>query len=328
MKWFLDTHCQDMAESMRGLIVDLTGIVIRDNYLEHPDVGILRQREGTAMGTGLSVVYANTFMLWFEEPIVNEYDTDITLYTRYIDDGQLLFTGSPARRTAFLNAFNARLPDNIKIDGIKIGKTTDFLDCTTTMHIVRSTEEHNDWDFTFSVYRKPMHAFMYLPFTSAHRPPVFRAWIKAELTRYILLSSTREGFEEQVRFLASVLQRRGYPAALIAACVEERGWAHAPQIRASHAEATARAQQPPRPAEEQHVPPELPAQGCVITTPYVPLAEEWITDPEMQLAMRVDPFVLPDAPAPVYAAVAWSNSMSLGGIIPRQRPGRSAPGEG
>jgi len=36
-----------------------------------------------------------------------------------------------------------------------------------------------------------MHAFMYLPCTSAHRPTVFRAWIKAELTRYILLKSER-----------------------------------------------------------------------------------------------------------------------------------------
>jgi len=109
MKWFLDTYCQDMAEPMRGLIVDLTGIVIRDNYLEHPDVGILRQREGTAMGTGLSVVYANTFMLWFEDPIVRDFENDIQLYTRYIDDGQLIFVGSPERRTAFLDAFNTRL---------------------------------------------------------------------------------------------------------------------------------------------------------------------------------------------------------------------------
>mmetsp|Transcript_30778 Transcript_30778/g.77857 ORF Transcript_30778/g.77857 Transcript_30778/m.77857 type:complete len:248 (-) Transcript_30778:4791-5534(-) len=78
-------------------------------FLEHPDVGILRQREGTAMGTGLSVVYANTFMLWFEDPIVRDFENDIQLYTRYIDDGQLIFVGSPERRTAFLDAFNTRL---------------------------------------------------------------------------------------------------------------------------------------------------------------------------------------------------------------------------
>lgn len=318
MQWFLDTFCTDMDVQMRSLIVQLTSIVIRDNYLEHPRVGILRQRRGTAMGTALSVVYANIFMLWFEHPIVTQYAAHLRLYTRYIDDGQLIIVAPTEIREQFLQAFNERLPE-IKIDGITVGQRTEFLDGTTTLRLLRSDGVTNEWGFEFGVFRKPTHAFMYLPYTSAHSPTVFRAWLKAELTRYILLCSTREGFEREVRFLAAVLKKRGYPMALLRRCVSERGWAHAPEVRAAQAAATKRARQPPRPAEDPPVPYQGRSAGCVLTLPHVPLAAEWLRDPQVQRAIRIDQFVAPDSLAPMRAAVAWSNSVSLGSVLPRQR---------
>jgi hypothetical protein len=132
LKWFLDTHCASITPPMRALIYDLTFIVITDNFLEHPDLGIFKQLCGTAMGTALSVVYAIIFMIWFETPIVERFKSFLLLYKRYIDDLGMIFVGPPEVRTALLEAFNARAK-GISISQIQIGKSGNLLDCTTSL---------------------------------------------------------------------------------------------------------------------------------------------------------------------------------------------------
>ena len=52
---------------------------------------------------------------------------------------------------------------------------------------------------------------MYIPWSSAHPEAVKRSFVKAELTRYMILSSKKSYFEESKRMFFMNLRRRGYP---------------------------------------------------------------------------------------------------------------------
>jgi hypothetical protein len=66
------------------------------------------------------------------------------------------------------------------------------------------------------VYRKKLNRHQYIPWSSAHPVSVKRAFVKAELTRYMTISSTYELFEEKVQEFMIALSRRGYPADILA----------------------------------------------------------------------------------------------------------------
>lgn len=308
LRWFLDVHCTSIEANMRDLICALTEIVIKENYLEHPSVGILLQICGTAMGTTLSVVYAIIFMIWFEEPVVRKFKAFLPHYKRYIDDGATLFVGPPAAQRAFIHALNTRC-EGIKVADIQIGTEIHILDCYTALVPIRQSRG-TQWRAKFSIYRKPLNAYMYLPYSSAHHPAVYRAWIKAELTRYIILSSSREEFENQVLFFAGMLAPAGYPGHLLHKCITEVGWKDRAHILQGIQTKMLDAAQGHAPLRST-----APAEGCVLTLPYIPLAKEWLAHPEMKRVLRVDHIMRPPAGEYSHAAVAWAKGPTLGSLI-------------
>jgi hypothetical protein len=62
------------------------------------------------------------------------------------------------------------------------------------------------------LYRKKLNKHMYIPWSSAHPDSVKKSFIKAELTRFMYLSSQKRYFEESKRMFYMNLRRRGYPA--------------------------------------------------------------------------------------------------------------------
>ena len=57
-----------------------------------------------------------------------------------------------------------------------------------------------------------MNKHQYIPWSSAHPESVKRSSVKAELTRYMIVSSQRSYFEESKETRFMNLHRRGYPA--------------------------------------------------------------------------------------------------------------------
>jgi hypothetical protein len=65
------------------------------------------------------------------------------------------------------------------------------------------------------VFRKRMNQHQYIPWSSAHPQSVKKAFIKAELTRYMIICSTKSLFEERVAEFMIALGRRGYPSTIL-----------------------------------------------------------------------------------------------------------------
>ena len=81
----------------------LARFVLENNYVECKGVeGSFLQRIGTAMGTSFSVTYAMIFMIWLETSIINEFQQQIVLYRRYIDDIFLIWSQGGLSRRASL----------------------------------------------------------------------------------------------------------------------------------------------------------------------------------------------------------------------------------
>ena len=74
------------------------------------------------------------------------------------------------------------------------------------------------------VYTKPMGAYQYVPWTSAHPPSVKRAIIKGELSRRSRLCSTREDWIITTKDLQAKLEVRGYPRMLLQQMVNDFDW--------------------------------------------------------------------------------------------------------
>lgn len=135
----------------------------------------------------------------------------LILYLRYIDDIFAVFKGS---KSAAQSCF-----DNIssKLTPFKIG---------WEIHSVREPTSFLDVEFFFEqgfgpvgiqsrVFRKRLNQHQYIPWSSAHPSTVKKAFIKAELTRYMTICSTKRLFEERVEEFMLALGRRGYPSSIL-----------------------------------------------------------------------------------------------------------------
>lgn len=61
--------------------------------------------------------------------------------------------------------------------------------------------------------------------------------------------------------------------------------------------------------------PSAPAEGCVLTLPFLPLAKEWLAMPDTQNTLDVSNIMRPQHNAYTHAAVAWTKGPTLGTLI-------------
>lgn len=176
------------------------------------------QTNGVAMGTSCAPAFANVslgFKEQFMEEIVkcnNEMVLGgLILYQRYIDDILLVFKGTKTDLQSCLDRIGLQLKP-FKIDW--------------KIHSTREPASFLDVEFFFEygfgpvgmqsrVFRKRLNQHQYIPWSSAHPLSVKKAFIKAELTRYMIISSSKKLFEERVSEFMSALDRRGYPASIL-----------------------------------------------------------------------------------------------------------------
>mmetsp|Transcript_36994 Transcript_36994/g.98300 ORF Transcript_36994/g.98300 Transcript_36994/m.98300 type:complete len:153 (-) Transcript_36994:62-520(-) len=149
------------------------------------------------MGTAFSATYATIFMIWLESPIVEEFQSCIKTYRRYIDDIFIAWIGS----LSDLARFKARFviaDSNISLEwqNNETGKfqNVDFLDLSIS---VDSNEAEKS--LSFGVYHKPGNSYAYLPYGSFHTRHTFKAWLKAEVVRLLTHSCTATRWLEECR---------------------------------------------------------------------------------------------------------------------------------
>jgi len=186
-------------------------IIMTSNFFEY-DGDVYRQLEGVAMGTSCAPLVANLYAALKERRNgvhrLRATVGKLLLYVRYIDDILLVFRGSKEELMEYL-AKDAQL-DGLNISWSYSCARQVFLDIELLM-----IPGHPYTRLQTRVYRKPMNKHLYIPWSSAHPLHVKKAFVKAELTRFRMISSNEQYFVDTSLFFRRNLRRRGYPANIL-----------------------------------------------------------------------------------------------------------------
>lgn len=175
------------------------------------------QTRGVAMGTSCAPAFANValgFKEQFVESIAKAADGSkdgLIFYVRYIDDIFLVFKGTKSACQSCLDEISLGLkPFKIGWEINSCREPISFLDVEFFFE-----QGFGPVGIQSRVFRKRMNQHQYIPWSSAHPKTVKKAFIKAELTRYMVISSTRRLFEEKASEFMKALGRRGYPSTIL-----------------------------------------------------------------------------------------------------------------
>jgi hypothetical protein len=303
-EWFLNTHCTSIHKGMLQFILELARIVLKENYIEAWPCGIYQQTAGTAMGSAFAVVYAIIFMIWYETPIIEQFKEHITLYGRYIDDGQTIWTGTDEALPRFLHTLQTT-NKNIKWEIKVCNEASEFLDVQTNICQVQDTEGRDTWGFTHKIFRKELNAYAYLPLHSYHGSHIPKAWIKAELFRFETLCTFKHDFESAKEFFFARLTERGYNLKFLKNIAQEFTWDLIKQEKQ-------RPRTLKRKAEEA-----INANGCIFTVTRCPYVQELVRELNIQ-PHKIESELLKSI-YPEKVMVVLKNALSMRALLPKCR---------
>lgn len=196
-----------------------------------------RQVQGVATGSPLAPTTANLFLDELEGPILTEFRWHTNM-KRYIDDIMGIFIGTPTQRKRFIHNLYAAEP-SIKLDWTWIEIPIILIDQPGTMEVelppiswspaaifldikvyIASPVYVNRMLvrpplLKYEPYQKELNNYVYLHPLSCHPRHTITGWIKGELTRLHLRSSTKDTFQQAALKLHAHLRDRGYPDKLI-----------------------------------------------------------------------------------------------------------------
>lgn len=195
----IDLFCRSVGCEYTALVTELSRFILTNNYFEAEGV-LFRQKWGMAMGTPFAVSAAVIYMARLEEPLLST--KDLLFYKRFIDDIFFIWSGNLFDLHSFLHQFNNLAP-TIKITWDISQEKVNFLDM-----VIRIEEQDK---LSTMPYQKPLNRYLYIPFNSYHPSHSKRSFIKAELIRYVRLSSRLHNFLEIRNKFFNRLQNRGYP---------------------------------------------------------------------------------------------------------------------
>lgn len=191
-------HGQTLAQMIK--------FIMDNNYFSFQDQ-TWKQLGGLAMGTSCAPVLANIYAASFERHKIVGL-SGVSLYNRYIDDILCIFIGSLERLTAFQKK-------------VKLGSLVVKWDCSKLknefldIEILRIQNRMEPGHLATRLFRKPMNRFLYIPWSSAHPLHVKKAFVKAELIRFAIVSSEVGYFAEARKQFYGNLRRRGYPPQIL-----------------------------------------------------------------------------------------------------------------
>lgn len=210
-------------------ISSLAEVVMESNCFRFGNK-FFHQIKGIAMGTACAPAFANVALGMLEcqvKDIVNctKRKDGLVLYLRYIDDILVVFKGSKTACETYLDSLSSKLkPYNVSWEISSTSQRTSFLDIEFFFE-----GRLGALGLQSRVFRKKLNKHQYIPWSSAHPITVKKAFVKAELTRFMVISSTQILFEERRKEFMEALGRRGYPSDILRiwkkqVCYEDRAW--------------------------------------------------------------------------------------------------------
>lgn len=188
-------------------IIKLLEITLFRNDFQFFDKTFL-QIKGTAMGKKYAPSFANIYMHFWELNALSLSHLKPSLWKRYIDDIFCIWPYSLSKLNSFIEHLNSINP-NIKITAIHNKTQIDFLDCT----IFKSSN-----NICTKIFFKESTNLQLLNPKSYHPSHTFKGIIKAQILRYIRLSSTYTDFQHSYKTLKHSLLQIGYSRSLLRNC--------------------------------------------------------------------------------------------------------------
>lgn len=187
-----------------SIVLQLLQLVFDYSIVRYAD-DYYQQIDGFPMGISPAPDVANLYMWRLVAGL--PAPPERRLYRRLIDDLFIVWVGPRNKLDAYLAQLNT-LDRHIKITWTVSAHTATFLDIE-----VYKGERFNDGQqrFDLRVHQKVLNRYLYIPRHSFHRASQHRAWIKAELLRYLRNSSSAlELAAVRQRFFVR-LRARGHP---------------------------------------------------------------------------------------------------------------------
>lgn len=174
------------------LIMELTTWVPTNNYIIFNNLHYL-QIKGVAMGTNVAVVFSCIYMSYIKQRtlqtcLLSPNFSNPTLNKRFIDD-LILFFNNKYSAEHFVNTLNEQ-HQNIKATYEASDTSAVFLD----VKIFNGKRFNSFSRLDFNTFQKPINVYQYLPLQSFHPTHVHKAWIVAELRRYLVRTSVHDDF--------------------------------------------------------------------------------------------------------------------------------------
>jgi len=193
----------------RFLITMLLKIVLNCNYFRFGDK-LYVQKTGTAMGTPVSVSYANGFMARrFDCILLQRFADNILMLKRFLDDVFIVL--SPACPLAAFTAALSEIHPSLQLTVVTSAHHAEFLD----LRIYKGPRFLETGTLDLAVHQKALNKYLYLPFRSYHPWPVKTGFIRTELKRYVRNSSSNAGFNAIRHDFWFRLRNRGFPISVL-----------------------------------------------------------------------------------------------------------------
>ena len=159
---------------------------------------IFLQIHGIAMGTSVAPILANLYLAYMErDPFIQQ----LPLYMRYLDDVIALWP-SGRNPTELHHHFNSK--DSFITFTAKVElQSIDFLDVTAHKSIQNT--------IYFSLFKKTINRYLYLPFNSEHTLATKKGFIRGELIRLARNNTRLIDFISNRKTFYGNLRSRGYP---------------------------------------------------------------------------------------------------------------------
>lgn len=202
---------------------------------------LYRQVQGTAMGTAFAPCYANCVMQALEDELFEQYHAQGQsnmipwYYRRYIDDIIIIWTSEAHLQhdqlLRLLNDLNHMAPTiHINWSYTANMDQIEFLDARISLGQRFQQTRHLD----IQVHQKQLNMYLYMPYQSFHPYHAKLGFIKAELQRFVRLSSAFKDYLHVRKLFYQRLRARGYPPSLLHHAFQQVSYHERPHLLVSN----------------------------------------------------------------------------------------------
>lgn len=200
--------CKDTELMHPTVSAPIVSAIFKDSMVQF-EGKVYLQSHGIPMGNPLSPDCANLYCAACE--VTPRGRTDLTQPSymgRLIDDYILIFENSTRENVDnFLHLIDESLGHDLTVEWNVNMESVDFLDLRLSKG--PAMLQGLNGTLSLNVHQKTLNNYMYLPVGSGHHHNVHRAWIRAELIRYVTHSSLCSDYMNIVHTFTSRLAARG-----------------------------------------------------------------------------------------------------------------------